>query len=113
METISAEDLKELIEFSANFTVVNVLEEEYYKDCHIKGSINAPLSQFQAIAQGWDKTRLIIVYCASSGCSASKKGYDALKKMGFQRVKAYEGGMREWKDKEFNTSGECAMDYLK
>jgi rhodanese-related sulfurtransferase len=113
MVTISAEQLKDKIEYSANFTIVNVLEKEHYDDCHIKGSINAPLSQFQMIAQGWDKTRFIVVYCASKASSASKKAYDALKKMGFQHVAMYEGGTREWKEKDFNTNGECSMDYLK
>ena len=113
MITISAEQLKDKIEFYANFTIVNVLEKEYYDDCHIRGSIDAPLLQFQQIAQGWDKTRFIVVYCASAQCSASKKAYEALKKMGFQRVAVYEGGIKEWKEKEFNTEGPCTMDYLK
>ena len=113
MITISAETLKDKIEYYANFTIVNVLEKEYYDDCHIRGSISAPLSQFQMIAQSWDKTRLIVVYCAHGQCSASKKAYDALKKMDFQRVAIYEGGMKEWKEKGFNTDGKCIMDYLK
>ena len=110
--TISAEDLKDKIEHGINVTVVNVLDEEYYNDCHIKGSINAPLDQLKTIAQEWDISRDIIVYCASITCSASKNAYNILVDMGFKRVAAYEGGTKEWNEKGFPCAGKCEKEYI-
>lgn len=110
--TITAEDLKDNIEHSANFTAVNVLTRDYYDDCHIKGSISVPLMQLKLIAKDWDKNRSIVVYCAQKSCPLSKKAYVVLREMGFKRIAAYEGGIKEWREKGFRTEGTCKMDYL-
>ena len=111
--TVSAEDLKDEIEHSSNLTVVNVLTKEYFDDCHIKGSINAPLDQLKTIASEWDKNRKLIVYCASYTCTASKTAHSILTEMGFKNVRLYEGGTKEWKEKNYNRVGRCKKDCLK
>lgn len=113
MNQIFAEELKDKIKHAGNITVVNVLAREYFDDCHIKGSINAPLNQLKVIAEEWDKSREIILYCASIECSASKKAYEILTSMDFEKVFAYEGGMKEWKSLNYSCAGECSKDYLK
>ncbi|MCK4265584.1 rhodanese-like domain-containing protein [Candidatus Babeliales bacterium] len=112
MNIISAKELKDKIKHGIKVTVVNVLDEEYYKDCHIKGSINVPLSQLKTIANDWDKSREIVLYCASSTCKASKTGFNVLIELGFKKVAAYEEGMKEWKEKGYNCVGPCEKDYL-
>jgi len=112
VRTILAEELKDKIDHAANITVVNVLSKEAYDDCHINGSINAPLEQLKTIANDWDKSREIIVYCASSSCSSSKKAYEILLEMEFKNIKAFEGGTKEWKQAGYICYGECSAEYL-
>ncbi len=104
---ITAEELKDKIEHGLNVTVVNVVSEDLYKDCHIKGSINSPLEQLKNIASDWDKSREIIVYCTSNECNTSTKAYEILLALGFKRLYLYEGGTKEWKEKGFNYVGPC------
>ena len=44
-----------------------------------------------------DKSREVIVYCASVKCDASRRAAEMLTVLGFD-VKAYEGGIKEWKE---------------
>ena len=113
MNIIVADDLKDKIEHGIKVTIVNVLDPEYYEDCHIKGSINVPLNQLQQIAHEWDKSRDIIVYCTDSNCSASSSAYKILEEMGFGKIYLYKNGMKEWKEKGYNCEGVCQKEYLK
>ncbi len=124
--TISAESLKAMIENTANyddpeqcdFIVVNVLSARLYNDCHIKGSINAPLDELYIITQqwekkGWHQNKTIIVYCALDECDASEKAYYLLRGLEFANIIAYEGGIREWFQLGYPTEGPCSFDYLR
>jgi rhodanese-related sulfurtransferase len=111
--TITAEDLKDNLERSANFVVINVLDEDVFNDCHIKGSINIPLAKLKETVQNWDKNKSIVTYCAQITCPLSKKAYVVLRELGFKRIAAFEGGMKEWKQKGLESVGKCERDYLR
>ncbi len=93
--------------------VINVLPEDYYVDCHIKGSVNVPLENLKAYAETLDKNMTIVVYCANYACPASRKAWHALNSLGFEHVLAYEGGMAEWYGQGLPAEGGCNKDYLK
>jgi len=93
--------------------VINVLPEEHYQDCHIKGSINIPLDVLGPYAENLNKNITIVVYCASHQCSASRNAWHLLHDMGFENVMAYEGGMAEWYGQGLPVEGMCNNDYLK
>ena len=76
--------------------VINVLPEVYYNDCHIKGSFNAPLKKLVDLAQSWDRSQKIVLYCALDECDAGEKGCILLHCMGFNDVRDYRGGIKEW-----------------
>lgn len=99
---ISAENLKEKIEHSSNLTVVNVQDEDQFDACHIKGSVNAPLSHLKIIAKDWDRTREIIIYDANSEDIKKETALGILVELGFTKIKKYQGGLKEWKEKKFN-----------
>jgi len=109
IKTISAEQLLQKMKDDHSLLVINVLSQEYYMKCHIKDSINIPLDQLQGTAQeSWDANDEIVVYCANNECPASRNAYNILKKLGFTRIMAYEGGIAEWSKKEYPTVGnEC------
>lgn len=125
VQTITAQELKNKTESTANYgnpekcgsVVVNVLGKKYYDDCSIKGSICVPLYDLCKEAKvweqrGWHKSKEFIVYCALDECDASEKAFYMLKGMGFEKVLAYEGGIREWHLLGYPTAGECSFDYL-
>jgi len=110
---ITAEALKEKINKQPDLLLINVLSKDYFDDCHIKGSINIPFDVFEKRISELDKNRDIVVYCSNYMCSASAAAYKILKKNGFEKVKAFEGGMKEWYDKGYPSQGACALTYLK
>jgi rhodanese-related sulfurtransferase len=113
IETINAESLLNRMTNWPDLLVINVLDEKTFNDCHIKGTVNIPYDQLESRLKDFDRAREIIVYCASHICSASKQAYALLKKMGFVRVWAYEGGIKEWHAEGLPTEGSCKMEYLK
>lgn len=112
IKEISAQDLLKRLDEPA-LRIVNVLGKKYYDDAHIKGSISAPLRLLEDIARSWDREQEIVVYCACKECDASEKAFGVLVRMGFTRVLAYEGGIREWWKLGYPCEGPCAMQYLR
>ena len=111
--TISAPELKKKIEQHSDLIVINVLDEKFYRDCHIKGSIHIPLNRLESKVHDWNKSQEIIVYCTNYMCTASSAAFKILQKSGFKNIAAFKGGMKEWKDKDFPSEGPCTLDYLK
>ena len=97
---------------AAGAHVVNVLSPKTYADAHIKGSMNIPLKQLKSRAGQFDKSQTLVVYCASSSCDASHKAAQVLWRAGFKNVFVYEGGMKDWRDKNLPVAGPCKMRYL-
>ena len=92
--------------------VVNVLEADHYKDCHIKGSVNVPFNQLEIFAQQLDKDTEIIFYCSNYMCTGSAKAAKLFQQKGFKRVWAYEAGMNEWYRAGLPVEGSCKSAYL-
>lgn len=112
MNTITAEELKDLIETEEeNLIVINVLNPDSFESCRIAGSINMPIhdrENFRQRARNLDKDKKIVVYCASYECPASRKAYEELVAMEIldeDNLRAYEGGVKEWQEKGFPTEG--------
>lgn len=97
---------------NGKFLLINALNAETFNDCHIKGSINIPLAKLPEAAKQLDKNSEIVAYCASVQCPISRKAWHILHDLGFTNVRAYEGGMREWKKNGLPTEGPCKADYL-
>ncbi|MGC2310516.1 MAG: rhodanese-like domain-containing protein [Candidatus Babeliaceae bacterium] len=90
--------------------IINALDTEHYQDCHIKNSIGVPLNELENYANTkLKKDDYIIVYCAHYECPISREAYKLLTKLGFTNVQAYEGGVVEWKQKNYPLVGACAL----
>lgn len=92
--------------------VVNVLDHQFYEDCHITGSINVPFQEIEAFAKDIPKSTILVVYCARYECHASEQAYRDLKRFGFTNVYEYSGGMAEWYQKGYPTTGPATEKYL-
>ena len=92
--------------------LINVLPPQTFNDCHIPSSINIPVDNLEAASKKLSKDQEIIVYCARYTCNASRNAWHMLKKLGFDNVKAFEGGMLEWYQAGLPSEGACKLDYL-
>lgn len=112
MQTISKSQLVSRLD-SGDLVVVNVLKKEAYDKIRIKGSLSIPRKELELGRwQELDKQKEIVVHCSSYECTASRMAADFLESKGF-RVKAYEGGMKEWAEADLPVEGSLsARQYL-
>lgn len=99
VKTISTEELQQRLRQGNNPHFWNVLTDGYFKGEMIPGSRRVPLdtiglelSETQA-----PKGEEIIVYCGGPTCPQSLQAAQKLTDLGYTNVKAYEGGLEEWK----------------
>jgi ArsR family transcriptional regulator len=97
LQTISKEELKQKIDRNEPVQIVNVLSPDSYSLGMIKGSKRIPLSELDQRQGELDKSQEVITYCAGYECSASREAATLLSTKGYN-VKAYEGGIKEWKN---------------
>lgn len=109
MQKIDRETLKKDLEAEDNLTVLNVLSQKDYNKEHIVGSLNVPQEDDRFVDKVLNmvtaKDKPIVVYCASTECLASSEAAKKLESAGFTNVRAYEGGMKDWKAAGYPTEG--------
>lgn len=91
----------------ASMIVVNVLDKEFYDECHIKGSIQVAFDNVEEYFKNIDRNTPIVTYCSNYACTASGFVAQMLTDMGFKNVKAFEGGMAQWYQKGYPVEGTC------
>ena len=97
---------------NAGVKLVNVLDQNYFADAHIPGSLNITLDALEDASKDWNKDANIVVYCADYKCSASSAAARKLAALGFTNVKAYEAGMAGWAQAGFPVEGPAQEAYL-
>jgi len=110
---ISAAETKKLLTSDPGLHLWNVVSEEYYKGESIDGSRWLPVGTLAQRLKGSSlpKDANIVVYCAGPQCPASGKAAEELQKLGYKNVKAFEGGLKEWKELGYLvTHAECKTD---
>lgn len=100
IQTISTEDLKQRSEQSKSLEFWNVLTDEYFSGEMIPGSRRVALDRVgrEIHDSSLSKNSEIIVYCAGPKCPQSAMAAQKLADLGFTNVRAYEGGLEEWKN---------------
>ena len=97
VSVITKDELNKKMQAGESVQIVNVLDPEKYSLGLIKGSKRIPLDKLDARLSELDKSKLVVTYCASSDCNASKSAAEKLSAKGFN-ARAYEGGIKEWKE---------------
>ncbi len=92
--------------------LVNVLDKEFFEDCHIPGSLHVPIAELEEQAKNWEKDKTVVVYCSNYSCTASCSANKALKRLGFADARAYEAGMAGWVQAKLPFEGPAQADYL-
>jgi rhodanese-related sulfurtransferase len=99
-KTLEAGTLKRMMDRHEDFVLINVLGEDAFEKEHIPGSDNVPVDSPDFVTEveslAGDKSRRIVVYCASKTCQASPTAARKLDETGFTHVLDFEGGMADW-----------------
>jgi rhodanese-related sulfurtransferase len=105
---ISREELQMKIDRRDPVTVVDALEEEYYRHSHIPGAVNIPPERVQELAPKLlpDKSAEVVTYCMSPLCPLSRATADALRQLGYTNVREFPGGKQEWLSAGLPVEGE-------
>lgn len=74
--------------------VVDVRSPGEFAIGHIPGAENVPLDTLTQTASGWDRTRAVLVYCATGARSANAAAWFAAN--GFTKVYNLTGGISVW-----------------
>lgn len=95
---ISREELKQKLDTSDDFVLVEALPEKFWNKGHIPGAIKLPHDQIEVLAPQLlpDKQRDIVVYCANTACANSEIAARTLADLGYTRVFEYEEGKADW-----------------
>ena len=100
VKTITTQDVRQLVDSRRSFQFWNVLTDEWFKGENIAGSRRVPLDKVGSDVRGTNlpKNTEIVVYCGGPKCPQSRMAAEKLAKLGYENVRAYEGGLEEWKD---------------
>jgi rhodanese-related sulfurtransferase len=100
IKTISTEELAKRLDEGKPFEFWNVLTDDYFKGEMIAGSRRVPLDTVGREVRERDlpKEAEIVVYCAGPECPQSRMAAEKLQTFGYTGVRAYEGGLEEWKE---------------
>ena len=100
IKTITAKELEERLKQGTRLEFWNVLTDEWFKGEMIPGSRRVPLDTVGREVHEKDLTKdaEVIVYCGGPNCPQSRMAAEKLQTLGYKNVRAYEGGIEEWKE---------------
>jgi rhodanese-related sulfurtransferase len=99
MDTVSRQQLCELIERGGDVVLVDALSPISFAASHLPGAINIPPTVVveRAPRRIPDRESEIVVYCQNPNCEASVEVGQRLMELGYRNVRHYPGGKDEWK----------------
>ena len=99
VKTISTTELDARLRENTRLEFWNVLTDEYFNGELIPGSRRVPLDRVgrEVSESGLAKDAEVVVYCAGPHCPQSGTAAEKLQALGYTNVRAYEGGLEEWK----------------
>jgi len=106
-EEIKKEELKAKLDAKEDFILIDVRGDVAHEQEHIPGAISVPHDNLEPHLGKLDKGKLIIAYCGSYECPLSKQVATKLEELGYN-VKAYEGGIKEWRESGYPSEGSAA-----
>ena len=100
IRTISTQELEERLQQVTSLEFWNVLTDEWFKGEMIPGSRRVPLDTVgrEVHDKNLPKDAEVIVYCGGPKCPQSRMAAEKLQTFGYTNVRAYEGGIEEWKE---------------
>ena len=120
-DVITAEELKAMIDSKKDMVIVDTMPyESSYKKAHIPGAKQflfpiPPMAEWNSSETdgkttenftsllGGDKDKPIVIYCGFVKCTRSHNGALWAKKLGYQNVLRFSGGIFAWMGAEYET----------
>jgi rhodanese-related sulfurtransferase len=96
LKIMGTDELKEKMNETGTYILVDVRDDEDYHKMHIPGAISMPVYDLEKFADKLDKDKEIITYCSGGMCDASDDAAAMLMNKGFKKVGDYKGGMQDW-----------------
>lgn len=99
VKTISLQEARVFLDKKSPAEFWNVLTDEWFKGENIAGSRRVPLDKVgnEVRTTNLPKNAEIVVYCGGPKCPQSQMAAEKLIKLGYEHVRAFEGGLEEWK----------------
>lgn len=95
MQNMNTAQFKKNLDSSSNKLLVDVREPHEFKNGHIKGAQNIPLSQLSKRIQDIPRDKTLFIYCQSG--MRSKQAGRILSKNGFAQLINLNGGFMSWR----------------
>ncbi|MCY7360646.1 MAG: rhodanese-like domain-containing protein [Ignavibacteria bacterium] len=97
--------------FDEKIKFIDGREPHEFKEGHIKGAINIDYKEFKnktkeeklEILKNFPKEDIIISYCGSDSCEVSIDNAYEMAKIGYNDMKIYLGGYKDWKKLNYPT----------
>jgi phage shock protein E len=95
-QKVQAPEFEKLMAADKSAQIIDVRTPEEFISGHLPGArnINVSDSGFKSQVNTLDKTKTVLVYCASG--VRSTNAAEQMKKMGFSKVYNLDGGIRSW-----------------
>lgn len=95
---VSRESLWQMIESGDEFVLVDALSLISYAASHLPGAVHMPpeFVDERAARRIPDLETEIVVYCSSPDCESSIAVAERLLELGYENVRHYAGGKRDW-----------------
>ena len=93
--------------------VVNVMDKDYFDDCHITGSVNIFFDDVAGKIKTLDKKNHYVFYCSNRACSSSEMNAKMLLDAGFTNVWDYAEAMSGWYQAGLPCEGAAQKSYLR
>lgn len=106
VRTITIDELAASLRDGSVAEFWNVLTDDYFTGEMIPGSRRVPLDRIGRTVAGdaLPRDAAIVVYCAGPTCPQSRQAAEKLTALGFTNVRAFEGGLEEWKSASRETA---------
>ncbi len=91
---LKAGALKRMIERREDFLLVDVRQPSLFERKHIEGAISIPAAVLNY--KNLPENKLIVVYCATRKCPASRDAAAILVNRGYKKVAILKGGLSGW-----------------
>src|SRR5262245_38676759 len=80
--------------------VFEALPVRYWEEGHLPGAVVLPPDELtqRLAAIALDRSKPVVVYCASATCANSHQVATKMTAMGYADVRVYEGGKADWVD---------------
>ena len=95
---ISRDELWQKLNHLKKSVLLEALPADQYRQSHLPGALNLPPEKVPTLASELipRKDLEVIVYCAGPESDASERVAAELMNMGFENVRRYVGGKRDW-----------------